>query len=81
MLGPADPVEIVEQTLGVVGDPEEPLLELAQLDLGAAALATAVDHLLVGQHRRVVGAPFDGGLLAIRQAALESARKIHCVQR
>ena len=32
VLGPVDRVEVVEQPLGVVGDAEEPLLELAQLD-------------------------------------------------
>ena len=54
VLGPVDRVEVVEQPVGVVGDLEEPLLELAQLDLGAAALAVAVDHLLVGEHGLVV---------------------------
>ena len=64
-------VEVVEQAVGVVGDAEEPLLELADLDLVAAALAAPVDDLLVGQHGLVVGAPLDGGLGAVGQAALE----------
>ncbi len=69
--GPLDGVEVVEQAVGVVGDAEEPLLELADLDEVAAALAAPVDDLLVGQDRLVVGAPLDGGLGAIGQAALE----------
>ena len=71
VLGPVDRVQVGEQAVGVVGDAEEPLLELAQLDLVAAALAAAVDHLLVGQHRLVERAPLDRGLLAVGQAPLE----------
>ena len=47
---PVDLVEALDQPVGVVGDLEEPLLELAALDDGAAALAAAVDDLLVGEH-------------------------------
>ena len=69
--GPLDGVEVVEQAVGVVGDAEEPLLELADLDEVPAALAAPVDDLLVGEDGLVVGAPLDGGLAAIGQAALE----------
>ena len=75
VLGPVDRVEVVEQAVGVVGDAEEPLLELAQLDLVAAALAAAVDDLLVGEHGLVVGTPVDGRLLAVGQAALEELQE------
>ena len=75
MLGPVDLVEVVEQPVGVVGDPEEPLLELAHLDLVPAALAAAVDHLLVGEHGLVVRAPLDRRLLAVREAALEQLQE------
>ena len=68
-------VEVVEQAVGVVGDAEEPLLELAHLDLVAAALAAPVDDLLVGQHGLVVGAPLDRRLLAVGQAALEELQE------
>ncbi len=68
---PLDAVEIVQQAVGVVGDAEEPLLQLAQLDDRAAALAAAVDDLLVGQHGGVLRAPVDRGVLAVGQAALE----------
>ena len=75
VLGPVDGRQVVEQPVGVVGDAEEPLLELARLDRRAAALAAAVDHLLVGQHRRVLRAPVDRGLLAVGQPALEEAQE------
>ena len=39
------------------------------------APATAVDHLLVGQHRGALGAPVDLALLAIGQAALVHTQK------
>ena len=84
--GPADPVllhqqdafgpgalqrrHVVQQPVGVVGDLEVPLRQGALGDLCAAALALAGDDLLVGQHRLVVGAPVDGGVLAVGQPAL-----------
>ena len=72
VLGPAlEQAEVGEQAVGVGGDPEEPLLEVARLDEAAAALAVAVDHLLVGEHGLVDRAPLDGGVLAIGEAALE----------
>ena len=75
VLGPLDRREVVEQPVGVVGDAEEPLLELADLDRRAAALAVAVDHLLVREHGRVDRAPVDGRLLAVREPALEQPQE------
>ena len=75
VLGPADRVEVREQAVRVGGDAEEPLLELAQLDLRAAALAAAVDDLLVGEHGRVVRAPVDGRLAAVGEARLEQLQE------
>ena len=75
VMRPVDRVEVVQQAVGVVGDAEEPLLQLAQLDGGAAALAVAVDDLLVGQHGGVLGTPVDRGLLAVGQAALEQLQE------
>ena len=43
-------VEVVEKLLGVVGDLEVPLGQLALLGHGAAAPAPALDDLLVGEH-------------------------------
>ena len=42
VLRPLDRLQVVEQAVGVVRDPEEPLLELADLHLRAAALACPV---------------------------------------
>ena len=42
---------------------------------GAAALAVAVDDLLVGQHGGVLGTPVDRGLLAVGQPALEQLQE------
>ncbi len=64
-------VQVIQQTVGVVGDLEVPLRQLLLDDLGPAALAAAVDDLLVGQDRLVVGAPVDRALLAVGQAPLE----------
>ena len=64
VLGPGlEAIEVGEQAIGVVGDPEVPLLELLRHDLGPAALAAAVDHLLVGEHGLVLGTPLHGGLV------------------
>jgi hypothetical protein len=72
---PLDRGEIVEQAIGVVGDPEEPLLELPGLDLVAAPLAVPIDHLLVGEHRLVVGAPVDRRLASVGEPALVQAQE------
>ena len=89
-LGAADPValhrdhplrpglqqlEVLQQPVGVVGDLEEPLLELADHDRRAAALAASVDHLLVGQHGLVLRAPLDRRALAVREPALEQLQE------
>ena len=72
---PLDRGHVGEQPVRVLGDAEEPLLELLGLDLRAAALAAPVDHLLVGQHGGVLRAPLDRGLLAVGEAALVEAQE------
>ena len=69
--GPVDRVQVGDEAVRVVGDAEEPLLELADLHERAGALAAAVDHLLVGQHGLLDRVPVDRGLLAVREAVLE----------
>ena len=68
--GALELLHVVEQPLGVVGDLEVPLVQLALGHLGAAALAHALHDLLVGQHGLVVGAPVDRAVLAVGQAPL-----------
>ena len=68
MAGPLQRVEPVQQPVGIRGDPEEPLLHLARLHLGAASLAAVVGHLLVGQDCLVVRAPVDRRVPSVGQA-------------
>src|SRR3546814_14966581 len=67
---PLELVQIIQQAVGVVGDLEVPLRQLLLDHLVAAALAVAVDHLLVGEHGLVEGAPVDRALLAVGQTPL-----------
>jgi hypothetical protein len=89
-LGAADPVplhrqhllgprleqrRLVQQRVGVLGDPEEPLGQVPGLDLGATPLAASVDHLLVREHCLVLRTPLDRGLAPVGQALLEEAQE------
>ena len=88
-LGPADPVRLldldrlgqvdaaeVEQLVGVLRDPQVPLVEVALLDLRAAAPAVAVGALdLLAGERPVVRAPVDRRLLAVGQAGLQELQE------
>ena len=67
---PSSAAHVVEQPVGVVGDPQVPLRQLARLDDRAAPLAPTVDHLLVGQHGRVLRAPVHDARRAVGQPAL-----------
>ena len=72
LLGPFGQfVDILEQTFGVVGDFEKPLLELALFDLGTTAPTApfGVD-LLIGQHGLVDGVPVHQRFGAVRQTTL-----------
>ena len=69
------PVDGVKQLFGHVGDAEEPLRQLAPLDLGARAPALAVLDLFVGQHRHVDRIPVDHGVLAINQTLIEEIQE------
>ena len=76
VLGPGiELIEVAQEALGVIGDPEKPLLELALDDNRPAALAATVYHLLIGEHRCVLGAPLDRSLGAVGEAALEELQK------
>ena len=74
-LGPLDQLEVVEELLGVVGDPQVPLLEVAPLDRVAGALAAPVDDLLVGEHGLASRTPVDRRRLAVGQAGLEQLQE------
>ena len=69
-------LQIVQQTLGIVGDLEEPLLEVALFDLHVrVAPATAIDDLFVGEHGFVHRAPVHRRHRAIREPALVEEQK------
>jgi hypothetical protein len=71
VFGPAlEQLEVGQQPVGVSGDLEEPLFEVSRLDQRPAALAAAVDHLLVGEHGLVDRAPLHLRLRAVGEAGL-----------
>ena len=65
----------LQQIVRVVGDLEEPLLEILLHHRRAAAPARAVDDLFVGEHGVVDRTPVHGRAPAIGQALLEHARE------
>ena len=74
LVGPArEPVRRIEELVGVGGNPEEPLLEVARFDRRAAAPAAAVHDLFVGQNRVVHWTPVHRGLAPIGEPFLEHA--------
>ena len=74
-LGPVDPLQVVEQPLGVRGDAGKPLEHGALLHLGPAALARAPGRLLVRQDRPAVRAPVHRRLLPVHQPGLEQLQE------
>ena len=75
-LRPIQLVEVVEQLLRVLGDLEEPLLQVALLHDVARAFARAVgQHLFVGQHRLTSRAPVDRGLGPVDEARFQEPQK------
>jgi hypothetical protein len=72
-LGPVDEVEVLDEAVGVGGDPQHPLPHRPPLDRVAAALALAVDHLLVREHGAERRAPVHRHLGEIGEPALVEA--------
>ena len=64
---PFDRVQIFQQTLGIVRDPEHPLAHRLAMARMPASLGTAVVDFLVGQYRAQFGTPPDGNLVEISQ--------------
>ena len=64
-------VEALQQVLGIVGNAQEPLGQLALLHDGAGAPAAPVHHLLVGEHGMVDRVPVHLGFLARHQSGGE----------
>ncbi len=78
-------VQAVQQLLGVVGDAQEPLRDLALFHQRARAPAAAIDDLLVGQHGLVHRVPVHHRVAAVGQALAhqpgEHALLVHVVVR
>ncbi len=64
-----------QQILGIVGDLEEPLRQLALLDERARAPAAAVDHLLIGEHGVIDRVPIHLRLLAVDEARAQEVQE------
>src|SRR2546422_7810329 len=72
---PVEVGEVLEEPLGVVGYPEEPLVQESLLDGRVAALAPPVDDLLVGEHGLVLGTPIHRRPLLVGETRLEELQK------
>mmetsp|Transcript_116 Transcript_116/g.338 ORF Transcript_116/g.338 Transcript_116/m.338 type:complete len:447 (-) Transcript_116:3095-4435(-) len=68
-------IEGVFQLACHVGDFEEPLRQLAPLNLGTRTPAFAVDHLFVGKYGHVDWVPVHLGVLAVHQPRLKEIQK------
>ena len=69
LLGPAfQLLDFFQQVFGILGDPEEPLRQLALFHQCTRAPAAPVDHLLIGEDRVVHRVPVHLGGLAIDKA-------------
>ena len=71
LLRPIQLIQIIQKTIRVIGNPQHPLLQVLLGHIGAAPLAFAVDHFLVGQSGLAGGTPVDRHLLLVGQALLE----------
>ena len=74
-LRPVEVVEIVEQTPGIIADPEEPLLEQPLLNGRVAAFAPAANDLLVGEHGLAARTPVHRRPLFVRQFLLQELQE------
>ena len=75
-LGPVEAVELGQQLVGVRGDLEEPLLEVALFHDVAGALTRPVgEHLLVGQDGLAARTPVDRGVGPVREAGLQELQE------
>ena len=70
LVGPAafQLLQAFDQVVGIVGDAQEPLVQLAFLDHGPRAPAPTVDHLFIGQNRLIHRIPVHHGIFFINQA-------------
>ena len=68
--------QIVQQLVGVGGDLEKPLAQLAFLHQGSGAPGAALAvHLFVGKHRLVDGIPVDACVLLVSEPSIKKLQK------
>ena len=65
----------VQQLVGIVGDLQDPLVQLPLFDRGAGTPAAPVDHLLVGEHGVFDRVPVDPAFLAVGQTGLQEIQE------
>ena len=76
LFGPAiERVEFCQKFLGIGGNAHEPLGDFLPDHGGVATPAAALDDLLVGQDRMVVGAPIDGRGLLVNQVLFQELQE------
>jgi len=68
-------IEPFQQFIRIFGDGEHPLLLFALFDWRAAALAFAVDDLLVGETDEVLWTPVDGHLFLVGEAGFQKLKE------
>ena len=68
-------VQIIDQSLRILGDRKHPLRLHPALNFAAAPLTYAADHFLIGQTNLTGGTPVDGHLLLIGQSVLKELQK------
>ncbi len=61
---------VLHKLIGILGDAEEPLLQISPTDRCPAALTKTIYHLLISQHRLAVGTPVNRSLPPVSQAIL-----------
>ena len=74
-LGPVEPIEILEQAIGVGGDFQHPLFHQPPFDGIAGLDIFAVPHFFVREHGALRRAPVDGDLREIGEAILVELQK------
>ncbi len=74
-LGPVDPVQVVQEALGVLRNGEEPLGDLPLLHGCVTPLTEPSHHLLVGQDGHAGGTPVHRCFLSLRQTGLEELKE------
>lgn len=68
-------LQICQQSICIVRDPDEPLRMLFLLDFGTTALARTIDHLVVGKDGLTVRTSIDKVRTLVDQSRLVELRK------